>query len=478
LILQNFSGFEQIIFVISIEVISSTNFMANSVILTGQLNNSDYINEARNGRGYTRSDEYSLLVSSVDQTITIRLNSLTNGYDPYLQVINANTGQVLARSEDDGGNGNSLIAPSLDNSLTLEAGINYKVQVFSSGPIVTPQSYSYNLQASVTNGDVSLIPRYNQFGTPQTGKTVTFNGQLDGTDFSSTDNQDSVSDEYKLAASLPGQPITIALKSFASDYDPVLDVINADTGEIIANSGDLNGFAPGGNALIAPGQPDDTDGDIGATAFIPSSLTFQAGINYRIRVTSGTNFPKRDTPVGQYQLQVSTPQGQVTVTPRVTPGAKKDVYRFFNTQLGTHFYTANTAERDNVINTLPQYKYEGSVFATAPVDPLTGTPNGTATTGTTPVYRFFNTQVGVHFYTISALERDNVINTLPQYNYEGIAYYAYETSQPGLEDLYRFFNTQLGTHFYTASATERDNIIATLPQYNFEGTAYFVSPVT
>ena len=50
---------------------------------------------------------------------------------------------------------------------------------------------------------------------------------------------------------------------------------------------------------------------------------------------------------------------------------------------------------------------------------------GVCPTGTNPVYRFFNTQIRSHFYTISEAERDWVINNLPQYVYEGIAWYCY-----------------------------------------------------
>ena len=42
----------------------------------------------------------------------------------------------------------------------------------------------------------------------------------------------------------------------------------------------------------------------------------------------------------------------------------------------------------------------------------------------TPVYRFYNTQAGGHFFTSSPEERDFVINNLPQYNYEGIGFEA------------------------------------------------------
>jgi hypothetical protein len=403
----------------------------------------------------------------VDRPLTIALNGLTSGYDPYLRDYDASSGNTITSDNDDGGNGNAVI-----DSLTVDAGRIYKIQVTSYNSIVgSIPSASYQLQASVSGGDVGLTQRNYTFGNSQTGQTVTFNGQLDGGDLQAPVGPIEVVDEYILSASVPGQPVTIALNSQTIGYNPYLQVVNADTGEVLADSDDTGS---GENALIAPGQPNNDSGNDYSS--IPNSLTLQGGVNYRIYVTSDETFPTNDVRVGQYQLQASVPQGEVTLTPRVTPPVNRNVYRFFNPQVGTHFYTSNEAERDSVINTLPQYQYEGPAFASAPVDPLTGSPSGTAT-GVAPVYRFFNTQVGVHFYTISAAERDNVINTLPQYSYEGVGYYAYDAPQTGSLELYRFFNTQVGVHFYTASAAERDNILSNLPQYNYEGVAYYVNPV-
>ena len=147
------------------------------------------------------------------------------------------------------------------------------------------------------------------------------------------------------------------------------------------------------------------------------------------------------------------------------------VYRFFNTVLGSHFYTSSEQERVFVLNNLPQYRNEGASFAAAPADPLTGSQ---------PVYRFYNTSTGVHLYTISSKERDFITNNLPNYRFENVAYRAYNAPQPEAIPLYRFYNKQLDTHFYTPSAAERDNVLKTLPQYRQEGiggVGFYVYPV-
>jgi uncharacterized protein (DUF1800 family) len=140
------------------------------------------------------------------------------------------------------------------------------------------------------------------------------------------------------------------------------------------------------------------------------------------------------------------------------------VFRFFNTQTGTHFYTISASERDGVLAKYPQFTYEGPVFW-AYTD---------AQSGAAAVYRFFNTQTGTHFYTTSAAERDNVIAKYPQFTFEGAVYWVPQGKAADRTDLYRFFNTQTGTHFYTTSAAERDNVIAKYPQFVYEGAVYVV----
>lgn len=140
-------------------------------------------------------------------------------------------------------------------------------------------------------------------------------------------------------------------------------------------------------------------------------------------------------------------------------------HRFYNTASGVHFYTLSEQERLWVQANLPHFTYEGQGFFAVPtqVDELS------------PVYRFYNLRTGSHFYTISSSERDHVIATLSVvFKYEGIAWYGSTVPGPGWFPMYRFFNTATGTHFYTATPAERDNVRNTLPTFNYEGIAYYV----
>ena len=150
------------------------------------------------------------------------------------------------------------------------------------------------------------------------------------------------------------------------------------------------------------------------------------------------------------------------------------VYRFFETSGQTQFYTTSEVERDSVIANLPNYEYEGESFVGA------SNPEVNDITGVTPVYRLFNTSTGVHLYTASEIERDSVIENLPNYTSEGISYYGYESQEEGTVPLYRFYNQSLDAHFYTPSAEERDEFIAS-PEYQPEGSdsgiAFYVQPI-
>jgi len=156
--------------------------------------------------------------------------------------------------------------------------------------------------------------------------------------------------------------------------------------------------------------------------------------------------------------------GSVLAAPAYADDASP-VYRFYNTKTGTHFYTISGAERDTVLNNYPQFAYEGAVFwaFTAPQN------------GMLPVYRFYNNATGTHFYTQSESEKNYVIATYPVFIYEGPVYYAPpDGSALGSTPLYRFYNTKTGAHFYTTSAEERDHVLATWPWFAFENIAYYV----
>ncbi len=149
--------------------------------------------------------------------------------------------------------------------------------------------------------------------------------------------------------------------------------------------------------------------------------------------------------------------------------APQTVWRFYNVRAGVHFYTASTAERDNVLATLGSvYRLEGPAY-------VVNTASGY---NVTPLWRFYNVRTGTHFYTASLTERDSVLANLGSiYRLDGPAYNVSAGYVPGATTVWRFYNVRTGTHFYTASTVERDNVLSTLGSiYHLDGPAFFLAP--
>ena len=141
------------------------------------------------------------------------------------------------------------------------------------------------------------------------------------------------------------------------------------------------------------------------------------------------------------------------------------IYRFFNEATGTHFYTASVHEAEGVVQSLPTYRLEGVAFDRA--------DNAGATT--VNVHRFYNEATDVHFYTAVEEEVAMLQATAPQFLYEGVAYQAHGEKIDGTTELYRFYNEHTGTHFYTANAQEMESVRVELAgSFNFEGVAFYV----
>ena len=143
------------------------------------------------------------------------------------------------------------------------------------------------------------------------------------------------------------------------------------------------------------------------------------------------------------------------------------VYRFYNSKTGAHFYTASGPERDVVISTLAStFNYEGAAYG------VVATPaNGS------PLYRFYNRKNGTHFYTASASEVEHVKSALAStYTYDGPVYNVSAKPLAGAIPVHRFFNKKNGSHFYTISEAEKDAVSSKLSNvYTYEGPAFFLA---
>ncbi len=166
---------------------------------------------------------------------------------------------------------------------------------------------------------------------------------------------------------------------------------------------------------------------------------------------------------------VQTPSATAPA-PASTLATTTDVFRFFDTQHGTHFYSDSASEQAQIAASRPDLVYEGIGFDS--IDPAIADPNAA------PVYRFFEGTFGTHFYTASAVERDSIEASRPDLVFEGVGFIEHTTPQPGDAPVYRLFDTTYGTHFYTADAGERASVLATRPDLKDEGIAFFTPPLS
>ena len=140
-----------------------------------------------------------------------------------------------------------------------------------------------------------------------------------------------------------------------------------------------------------------------------------------------------------------------------------DVHRFYNPDVGGHLFTADATEA-NVVNGLRNFQTEGIGFEAI-------SRNDEEVSGSLPVYRFYNSDLGSHFFTASELEREHAL-TLETYIYEGVGFRAFDTDTSSTIPVHRFFNATSGGHFFTASNHEK-NVVIESQQLRYEGVAFF-----
>ncbi|MGL6344322.1 MAG: hypothetical protein ACRC80_34895, partial [Waterburya sp.] len=156
-----------------------------------------------------------------------------------------------------------------------------------------------------------------------------------------------------------------------------------------------------------------------------------------------------------------------TVIPQVEDFGDNTIYRFYDSNKGVHFYTTDKYERNYVVSKLFNYTYEGASYTA--IDPL-------ITEESVAVYRFYNKDTASHLYTIDENERNVVQQELTNFNYEGEVFYAYNIQVEGSIPIYRFYNSTTGSHFYTPSTAERDYVTNDLANFESEGIAYYALP--
>jgi hypothetical protein len=150
------------------------------------------------------------------------------------------------------------------------------------------------------------------------------------------------------------------------------------------------------------------------------------------------------------------------------PYEPNNVYRFWSPVNFHHFYTISQSEKEMLERDYASFwTYEGVVYET----PARGGPAGLL-----PVHRFWSPVYGSHFYTLNEAEKDNLVQQYADFwTYEGPVFYAWPDGRqpPGSIPVYRFWSEQTGAHFYTADEAEKDNLVNQYEDvWAYEGIAW------
>ncbi len=194
----------------------------------------------------------------------------------------------------------------------------------------------------------------------------------------------------------------------------------------------------------------------------PSNTTLDASDIAGLAALYGT----KSSAAAVAQLTASAP-GVDTVA---VSGSNIGIYRFFDSQTGTQFLTSSVSEINGILSTRPDLKFEG--LALDGVTPGANDPNAA------PVYRFFDTSNGTHFFTANKAEAAGLAASRPDLVAEQSSFSEHLTQQTGDVPVYRFFDTHAGTHFFTANDSERASLISTRPDMAFEGVAFYAPSAT
>ncbi len=386
---------------------SSSSSSGSRISISGELTSSDSSFVAPNDSStITFADEYELATTAFGQPLTLSL--LTTGstsFDPFLQIINANTGDIIA-SDNDGGDGlNSLIS---GNDLILQPELDYLIRVNSFGSISASEAHNYNLQASVPQGSLSLISvssgNLSEVDIPVADISVGLNSpdqvislsdffvDFDGDEsfFEVVSNSNSNLVNPTLnAADLNldfqnNQSGTSEIIIRGTDSDrTVEEIFNVSVNsENISEGFDVQYYRLQNNAV--PGTYIYVDGSERDSILANPNLGnfVEEGNAFKVRSTPGENlvevnrYQSSQTP-GTYVFSTSSDfqsdsrinqsdfvlEGVAFYAHGANSGSGNDYYRFENNELpGTYLFT-EAVERSSILTNFPVFEDQGTVWA-------------------------------------------------------------------------------------------------------------------
>src|SRR5919202_4423956 len=199
---------------IQLRNIAQSSSFNTTAVLNGTLDTTDPSNPTRTG---SFRDDYLLTNLVAGQSVQLNLSSSV--FDTYLQVVNAATGVVVAENDNFSGTNSQL-------DFTTQAGVDYIVRATSTALGATG---AYSLISN--NGILTSA-------TPISG-SQTVSGTLVTSDPADPLNPGTYYDGYLLTNLIAGQVVQVNLNS--TTFDSYLQVVNANTGQIVAFNDDANG---------------------------------------------------------------------------------------------------------------------------------------------------------------------------------------------------------------------------------------------
>jgi len=217
----------------------------------------------------------------------------------------------------------------------------------------------------------------------------------------------------------------------------------------------------------------------GATSFFGSTTYYSnipGGSEHTFNMTPKSGYEIADVvvdgvsvgPIKSYTFKNISTDHQITATFQTANTSSQRIYRFWSNRGQHHFYTANDNELTNVVNNYSTnvWKYEKAAY-----NAFT-----TQQTNTIPLYRFWSDNYQGHFYTSNETEKNKIIASNPNWRYEQIAYYVYGSGYTGPSTpVYRFWSDNYRGHFYTSNETEMNNVKNNNPNWRYEGVAFKVA---
>ncbi|MEL6931359.1 MAG: hypothetical protein AAFO95_22455 [Cyanobacteria bacterium J06600_6] len=218
----------------------------------------------------------------------------------------------------------------------------------------------------------------------------------------------------------------------------------------------ITDFEPGEDQIAIAEEDDSSTGPVDDVSYDPKTGTLIVEGQAAVKVGEDVTLTASD-------IDFSGNEGDLSI---VDTGATK-VYEFLNSSEDISFYTVDENEKAFIEENLSNYvlQEEGGFSS---VDPISGSE-------VEEVHRFFNTKTGTHLYTTDEVEKDYILENLEDYSYEDVKFYGYSSEIDGSMPIYRFYDSAEGVHMFTHSGSEMEEM-ASDGMLDNEGIAFYAMP--